>query len=88
MAQDARKRIFSICHEGQVCPSVPASDQYPLHVVETRFVAPTVIELGGAGACVVDHCRGLPERSAVVEIRRDAGSRDCLSWSWRLPASN
>ena len=27
---------------------VPASDQYPLNVIETRFVAPAVIELGGA----------------------------------------
>ena len=47
---------------------LPASNQDPLHLVETHLVAPAVVELGGASAGVVGHGRGLFERAAVLGV--------------------
>ena len=82
------KRHYNIA-KAQVFPPSPesramfilvpsASNQNPLHLVETHFIAPAVVELGGAGAGVVGHGRGLLECAAVFEIRRDAGGTEAV----------
>jgi hypothetical protein len=40
-------------------------DQNPLHLIERHLVAPAIVELGGAGAGMVSHGRGLLECAAV-----------------------
>jgi len=57
---------------GNVSKFAPALNQNPLDLVEAHFVAPAVVELGGAGAGMVGHRCGLLQRAAVLEIGRDA----------------
>ena len=51
---------------GNVSKFAPALNQNPLDLVEAHFVAPAVVELGGAGAGMVGHRCGLLQRAAVL----------------------
>jgi hypothetical protein len=48
------------------------SNEYPLDLVERHFLGATVIELRRACRSMVRHLRGAFERSAVLQISRNA----------------
>src|ERR1700723_536051 len=70
--------IYNPIRENKTNKSPPASNQYPLDLIEAHLIAATVVELRRTGAGVVRHGCGFLQRATVLEICRDAGSPETM----------
>ena len=49
-----------------------ASHPDPLHLIEAYVVAPSIVELGGARACMIGHGGGVLECITILQVSGDA----------------